>query len=184
MSTPDNDPTRYTHIPVVFCDEYCDKTYGTIVLVGEMTDEQRTELAGYLLRGNEYRPAILELVGLEMNRLDDAWFDMNLSEMTIEATDRLRLGWDGELDEHPGVSIEEFIAAFKAAAQRQWRLHGTLHVEIDATADHGWRGTASALKSVIARVEEQLARGELRELPFTAVTNQDGHAIGRVWVTD
>ncbi|WP_342314753.1 hypothetical protein LIX17_25140 (plasmid) [Mycobacterium avium subsp. hominissuis] len=182
MSTPDSHPTRYTHIPVMFRDEYSDKTYGTIVLDGEMTDAQRTELDGYLLRGTEYRPAILELVGLEMNRLDDAWFDMNLSEMTIEATDRL--GWDGELDEHPSASIDEFIAAFKAAAHRQWRLHGTLHVEIDASAEHGWRGTASALKSVIARVEEQLARGELRELPFTAVTSQDGHPIGRVWVTD
>lgn len=182
MSTPDNHQTRYTYIPVMFRDEYSDKTYGTIVLDGEMTDEQCTELDGYLLRGNEYRPAILDLVGLVMNRLDDAWFEMKLSEMTIEATERL--SWDGELDEHPGVSIEEFIAAFKAAAQRQWRLDGTLHVEIDATADHGWRGTASALKSVIARVEEQLAHGELRELPFTAVTSQDGHAIGRVWVTD
>lgn len=164
MSTPDS----YTHIPVMFRDEYSDKTYGTIVLDGEMTDEQRTELDRYLLRGTEYRPAILELVGLEMNRLDDAWFDMNLSEMTIEATDRL--SWDGELDEHPNVSIDEFIAAFKTAAQRHWRLNGTLHVEIDAAADHGWQGTASALKSVIARVEEQLARGELRDLPFTAVT--------------
>lgn len=183
MSTHDS-PTspRYTHIPIVFRDEYSDKTYGTIVLHGEMSDAQRAELDGYLARGNEYRPAILELVGLEMNRVDDEWFDMNLSEMTIETTDRV--GWDGELDEHPRAPIEDFVAAFAAAHDRQWRLHGTLHVEIDATADHGWRATASALKSVTARVEEQLARGELRELPFTAVTDQDGHPVGRVWVTD
>jgi len=179
----DNIPeTCYTHIPVMFRDEYSDKTYGTIVLNGHMSDAQRAELDGYLVRGTEYRPAILELVGLDMNRVDDEWFDMRLADMTIEQTDRL--GWDGELDEHPQASIEEFIAAFKAAAERHWRLHGTLHVEIDASAEHGWRGTASALKSVIARVEEQLARGELRDLPFTAVNNEEGRAIGRVWVTD
>lgn len=182
MSTHPHAETSYTHIPVMFRDEYSDKTYGTIVLNGAMSEAQRAELDGYLVRGTEYRPAILELVGLEMNRVDDEWFDMNLTEMSIEQTDRL--GWDGELDEHPQASIEEFIAGFKAAAERQWRLRGTLHVEIDASAERGWRETASALKTVISRVEEQLARGELRELPFTAVTNQDGHAIGRVWVTD
>jgi hypothetical protein len=182
MSAQPEHETGYTHIPIMFRDEYCDKTYGTIVLTGEMTDAQRAELDGYLVRGTEYRPAILELVGLEMNRIDDEWFDMCLAEMTVEDTDRL--AWDGELDEHPTVSIEDFIAAFKAAAERHWRLNGTLHVEIDASAEHGWRGTSSALKSVIARVEEQLARGELRELAFTAVPNQDGHPIGRVWVTD
>ncbi|ETB46715.1 hypothetical protein O981_27320 [Mycobacterium avium 10-5560] len=174
--------TRYTHIPITFRDEYNDKTYGTIVLDGEMSDTERDELDSYLVRGNEYRPAILELVGLEMNRRDDEWFEMNLSEMTIETTDRL--SWDGDLDEHPRASIEDFIAAFKAAAERQWRLHGTLHVEIDATAERGWHGTTSALKTVIARVEEQLTRGDLRDLPFTALTNEDGRAVGRVWVSD
>lgn len=182
MSAQPDHETGYTHIPIMFRDEYSDKTHGTIVLAGEMTDAQRAELDGYLVRGTEYRPAVLELVGLEMNRVDDEWFDMFLNEMTIEKAERL--GWDGELDEHPTVSIEDFIAGFKAAAERHWRLHGTLHVEIDARAEHGWRGTASALKFVIARVEEQLARGELRELAFTAVPDQDGHPIGRVWVTD
>ena len=159
MSAQPEHQTAYTHIPIMFRDEYSDKIHGTIVLAGEMTDAQRAELDGYLVRGTEYRPAILELVGLEMNRIDDEWFDMFLNDMTVEDTDRL--AWDGELDEHPTVSIEDFIAAFKAAAERHWRLHGTLHVEIDASAEHGWRGTASALKAVIARVEEQLARGEL-----------------------
>lgn len=40
---------RYTHIPIVFRDEYSDKTYGAIVLTGEMTDAQRAELNGYLV---------------------------------------------------------------------------------------------------------------------------------------
>ncbi|BBN50758.1 hypothetical protein [Mycobacterium avium] len=181
MSTQRHE-TRYTHIPITFRDEYNDKTYGTIVLDGAMSDTERDELDNYLVRGNEYRPAILELVGLEMNRLDDEWFEMNLSEMTIVTT--ARLSWDGELDEHPRASIEDFIAAFKAAAERQWRLHGTLHVEIDAASERGWQGTTSALESVIGRVEEQLRRGDLRDLPFTAVTNEDGHVVGRVWVTD
>lgn len=181
MSTERHE-TRYTQIPIMFRDEYNDKTYGTIVLDGEMSDTKRAELDSYLVRGNEYRPAILELVGLELNRSDNEWFEMDLSGMTIETTDQL--SWDGELDEHPRASIEDFIAAFKAAAERQWRLHGTLHIEIDATPERGWQGTTAALKSAIARVEEQLSRGDLRDLPFTAVTNEDGRAVGRVWVTD
>ncbi|KAA1250311.1 hypothetical protein F0Q45_10250 [Mycobacterium simiae] len=174
--------TRYTHLPVMFRDEYNDKTYGTIVLEGEMTEDQHAELNRYLLRGNEYRPAVLDLIGLVLNRTDDEWFEMNLTEMKIEASDQPR--WGGELDEYLPASIEEFIACFKAAAQRRWRLPGTLHVEIDATIDDGWLATVPALESVIARVEEQLAAGNMPDLRCTVVKTPEGQPIGCAWVTD
>lgn len=182
MSTSERSEMTYTHIPVMFCDEHNDKTFGTIVLDGTLSEAQGSELARYLVGGNAYRPSVLASVGLKMNRLDDAWFQLRLTDMTVETT--ARHGWGDELDEHLSVPIPEIIAAFRTAAERQWRLPGTLHIEVDASTEHGWQGATSALTSVIGRVEEQLARGELRDLTHVAATTQHGHPAVRIWITD
>lgn len=114
----------YTHIPVMYRDGANYKSYGTIVLEGEITDEQVVELKGYMEQifgAPQFKP---ELLGMEHHAYgeggynesyDHPWHDAFLDEIQfVDGSECF-----GNYIERPGT-VAEFIAAVKVAHDNGW----------------------------------------------------------------
>jgi hypothetical protein len=162
----------------MYRDECNDKIHGTLMLEGAITDEQIAELAGRMVRHNEYRPDVL---ALNLNRLSDDWHEMCFDGITIVNYDQPL--WGGELDEWPG-NVAEFMAAFEVAAAKGWKLPGTLHIEIDADATDGWEGTVEALGDILAAIKRDGVTNVAGIYDTVTLRATDDRTVGRAWITD
>ena len=118
-----------TIIPIRYQDKKGFKTWGQIVVPGELTDSQRHRLTGTLGLGLTLIGSFIpEQVGHEHlgwmepgfttfpNQLDDhPWHEMFLEQALVVENDNLRASWGMQFQ-----SIEQLLAAFETAAAEGW----------------------------------------------------------------
>lgn len=130
--------------------------FGDLILPGEITPAQISELSSYLhsdSRGTQYRPALLSILGVPLS-YDPRWYVMELDR--IQITDEEPALPDQTVrkprfDERPNVSIDEFLRVMKAAAERHWRMPRVLQIEIAEDLDGGWSGAQTIIDELASR---------------------------------
>lgn len=171
-------PPQFTHIPLVYRSEDSNKSYGTIVLEGAITEAQINELRANLRAGEQYRP---DLLAVNMNRLSADWHEMVLDELTVETTDRPR--FTEEFDEHLGT-VDDFVAAVKTAAAQHWKLPGTLHLAVGADDQRQWSAALAALRDFVASLGDVTDPAEHDGLTHgLTLIGPDGRDVGSAWLT-